>query len=113
MDQHQKLENLIDEELERVKKETTKTKLTQSSKSIINEMIQKQVHGIFKKLDHENKGTVDLNETKSNFGSDIDKLFEPFLNSIRSKQKSLDYATFEYSFKKFIRVLAKVLTEEP
>lgn len=36
--------------------------------------------------------------------AEANKLFEPFLRMLSTKQKSLDYSSFEYLFRKFIRV---------
>ena len=37
---------------------------------------------------------------------EVNKLFEPFLQMLSFKRKSLDYSSFEYLFRKFIRVVS-------
>ena len=75
MDHHQRLEALIDEEMEKIRRESSKDKINPQSRQIINEVVKRQIHGVFKMLDHQNKGTVDTQDLSINSSKEVVKIF--------------------------------------
>lgn len=75
MDHHHRIEALIDNEMEKIRQECSKDKINPQSRQIINEVVKRQIHGVFKMLDPQNKGTVDTQDLSINCSKEVAKIF--------------------------------------
>lgn len=102
-----KLEEMINEELEKIKRDARASKMTDHSKELINNTVSKKIMNIFNVLDQEKKGTVsknDVDENRRKFSDQVLRIFNPFFDQISKKENAIDSAEFEASFRKFMKV---------
>jgi len=104
--QASRMKELVQKEVDRIKKDMDRAKASSSSNHIFNELVGRRVFAMFEHLDQDKTGAVQAADPSA-FGSmpaEVRKLFEPFLKLLGAKEQPVTFETFEYLFKKFVRV---------
>jgi hypothetical protein len=100
------MKELVQKEVDRIRKDMDRAKASSSSNQIFNELVAKRVLAMFEHLDVAKTGSVEVADPTvfASQSAEVKKLFDPFVRLLSSKEQPVDFETFEYLFKKFIRV---------
>ena len=101
----QMIEQLISEEIEKIKTDSFKAaKLSKRSQEIINTTVFHKVMAIFRALDSDSDGVITTDDLENVLTGKLGKIFRPFAKIISTQDQPMDYQLFASCFRDFLRV---------
>lgn len=100
------LAKMVADEVDRVKRDTSiGVKMSKRSEEIINTSVCEKLLAIFYTLDADGNGILSPLDLEKSVSGNLSQVFKPFVKTVSSQQKPMDYQSFQSNFRSFLRVL--------
>jgi hypothetical protein len=100
-----RMKELVQQEVDRIKRDMDRAKASTASNHIFNELVARKVVALFRLLGGPQSGALEAADPlAAGHSAEARKLFEPFAKLLNSQGQPVDIDTFEFLFKKFFRV---------